>query len=91
MSNRFPVPLATAAIRLSLSPRSLESPKRRKALGLVDVPAPPGGKGRKWVDADSLDAVIAARTAVSQALYVPPPPFQPSPYRQNRSEVHAQT
>lgn len=80
MSSRFPVPLAVAASRLPLSPRSLESEARRKVLGLVDVPAPPSAAaGTVWLDADSVDAAVAARAAVRAARRIPRPPYQASP------------
>ncbi len=63
-----PVPLRTAAVRLNLSVRSIQSTSRRKTLGLVDAPTPPSGNPHAWVTAESLDRVAATRAAVREAL-----------------------
>lgn len=63
-----PVPLCTAAARLNLSVRSIQSSSRRAILGLVDAPTPLSGKPHAWVTADSLDRVAASRAAVREAL-----------------------
>lgn len=63
-----PVPLPTAASRLNLSVRSIQSISRREALGLVDAPTPASGKPYTWVTPESLDRVVASRAAVREAL-----------------------
>jgi len=61
------VPLIVASKRLSLSVRTLSVAKRR-ALGLVDAPTPPGGAAHRWVTRESLERVAEQRAAIRQAL-----------------------
>lgn len=66
------VPLTAAAQRLALSVRTLSRAKRL-ALGLVDMPPPPGGEQYAWVSRESVDLVAAQRAALRRALHAVDP------------------
>jgi len=67
MSGAGLVTLAFAAKKLNFSVRTLHA-RRRKDLGLVDAPPPPGGHKYRWVTRESVEAAAAHLSATRNAI-----------------------